>query len=475
MFVVQSLHGVDLLAECGEKCGVIGAAAREKNVAIDLYNGLIALQHRGQESAGISVFSGVSIYNKKAMGLVSHVFSEQELQGFYGTVGIGHVRYSTTGSSVIENAQPFYLRGQKKKLAVALNGNIVNYVELKQELEQKGIIFTTTTDTELIAQMLSLEMHESEEENVFGAAKAVMEKLDGAYCVLALSSEGELIAFRDPKGFKPLCLGKHGGDFVIASETCALNIMDARLLKEIEPGEAVLIKDGVLESRKLFSEQTAHCMFEYVYFSRPDSVVNGVEVFKVREELGRTLARMHGGKGIDVVVPVPDSGRSAAHGFAAESGLRFAEGLIKNRYIWRTFIMPDDSARKASIKLKLNPVRSLIEGKRVALVEDSLVRGNTMGKIVSLLKETGAREVHVMISCPKIIAPCHMGIDFPTYRELAAAKNSVEEIREKIGADSLNYMNIEGLVKAIGLPRESLCVACLTDEYPTKQRPRITE
>jgi amidophosphoribosyltransferase len=461
------------LSELREKCGIIGVAAREKHVAVDLYNGLVALQHRGQESAGISVFDGINVANKKGMGLVTQVFTEKELQGLYGTVGIGHVRYSTTGSSVIENAQPFFLKGQKKKLAVALNGNIVNYSELKKELEAKGIVFSSTTDTELIAQMLSLEMHKEQE--VFEAVKAVMEKLDGAYCVLALSSEGEIIAFRDPKGFKPLCLGKRGDDLIIASETCALDAIDAKLVKEIGAGEAVVIKDGALEEKKLFSEQTAHCMFEYVYFARPDSVVNRVEVFKVRENLGRELARMYGEKGIDVVVPVPDSGRSAAYGFAEENGFKFAEALIKNRYVWRTFIMPSDTDRKASVKLKLNPIRSIVEGKRVALVDDSIVRGNTMGKIVSLLKDAGARDVHVMVSCPKIIAPCYMGTDFPTYKELIATRHSTEEIAEKIGADSVNYMSLEGLVKAIGLPRERLCMACLTDVYPTKQRPRITE
>ncbi len=454
-----------------EECGVFGISAPDSQVALDIYSGLMALQHRGQESSGIATFDGHGIRQTAAMGLTSQVFNEKKLQYLFGKIGIGHVRYSTTGSSSIENVQPFIFRAPTLTLAVALNGNILNYEELKDKLESKGHIFISTTDTELIAHLLARELHGNANPDLFDAMKAVMEKLDGAYSILILTDKGQMCAVRDPKGFKPLCLGEKDGATIVSSETCGLDVLDAKFVREIEPGEMIVV-NGSLESRRLFYEPShAHCMFEFVYFSRPDSVWEGQVVGDVRERLGAQLAKQCKAK-LDVVVPIPDSGRSCALGFSKATGVPFSEGLVKNRYVWRTFIQPSDRMRKAALKLKLNPVRSVIAGKRVGLVDDSIVRGNTMTKVVKMLREAGASEVHLLVSCPPVIAPCYMGVDFPTYKELLAANHSIPEIEKILGVDSLTYMTINGLVEAIGLPKEDLCMACLTDEYPTKTNPK---
>ncbi len=454
-----------------EECGLFGIAAPDSQVAMDVYTGLMALQHRGQESAGISTFDGSRVRVTVGMGLASNVFDEKKLQYLFGKIGMGHVRYSTTGSSNIENAQPFLFKAPALAFALALNGNILNYYDLKEELEKKGHIFISTADTELIAHLLARELRGDGNGDLFDAVKKVMEKLDGAYSVLILTDKGQLVAFRDPKGFKPLCLGEKDGATIIASETVALDVLDAKFVREIEPGEMIVV-NGDIEARRLFFEPAhAHCMFEYVYFSRPDSVLEGKSVGEVRESLGKVLSRLCKAK-LDVVVPVPDSGRSCALGFSNAAGVPFAEGLVKNRYVWRTFIQPSDRMRKAALKLKLNPVRSVVEGKSVGLVDDSIVRGNTMAKVVKLLREAGAKEVHLLVSCPPVIAPCYMGVDFPTYKELLAANQPVPEIEKTLGVDSLTYMTIPGLVEAIGLPGSDLCMACLTDEYPTKTNPK---
>lgn len=458
-----------------DKCGVFGIISPDSQVSMPIYFGLVALQHRGQEAAGIASFDGTKIRITSGMGLASQVFDQKKLQFLYGKTGIGHVRYSTTGSSSVENAQPFLFKAPAGSIALAFNGNILNYFELKEELEKKGHLFVSSVDTELIAQLFAVELKSFSEEDLFEACRKVMEKLDGAYSILLLTEKGQVLAFRDPKGFKPLCIGEKGGATVFSSETCALDVLDAKLMREIEPGEAVFVdskEPASLKSKKLFNEKThAHCMFEFVYFSRADSIIEGRVVGQVRENLGKELLKLCQAK-MDVIVPVPDSGRSCALGFANASGVPFSEGLVKNRYVWRTFIQPSDNMRKAALKLKLNPVRSVIEGKRVGLVDDSIVRGNTMNKVVNILREDGAKEVHLLVSCPPVIAPCYMGVDFPTYKELIAANNSIKEIEKQLGVDSLTYMSVDGLVKAIGLDKTDLCMACLTDEYPTKTNPK---
>ncbi len=456
-----------------EKCGVFGASAAGRQVAVDVFNGMMALQHRGQESAGMAVVNGKGdVRVHVGMGLCSQVFSTKELQYLYGDAGIGHIRYATTGASDLTNAQPFVFRLPQFQVAVGFNGNIVNYDELKEELESYGNVFISTTDTEVIGQLLIREL-EAGRTDYFEALKNVMEKLDGAYSVLFLTGKGEVIAVRDPKGFKPLCIGQRDDALFVASETGALDTVDAKFVREVEPGEIVVLSGGKMKSRRVIVEDRhAHCMFEYIYFLRPDAIFEGRPAFRVRENLGRMLARLYKNVAGDVVIPVPDSGRSAALGFAKESGIPLEEGLIKNRYVWRTFIMPSDQQRKAGVKLKLNPVREIVAGKRVILVDDSVVRGNTMAKIVRMIKEAGAKEVHLMISCPPVIAPCYMGVDFPTYRELIANDKDNGEIARTIGADSVNYMTIAGLIESIGLPKKDLCMACLDEDYPTKLNPK---
>ncbi|MFQ5405929.1 MAG: amidophosphoribosyltransferase [Candidatus Micrarchaeia archaeon] len=454
-----------------DKCGVFGISSKDRQVSLSVYSGLMALQHRGQEASGIATFDGRTIRRRVGVGLTSRVFDEKALQYLYGKIGVGHVRYSTTGHSSLENAQPFLFNAPALHLAVALNGNILNYPQLKEELVSSGHVFVSSTDTELIAHLFALELNDGADNDFFEAGKKVMEKLDGAYSVVMLSDKGQLIAFRDPKGFKPLSLGKRGDDVVVASESVALEVVDAQFVREVQPGEMIVVNDEFVSKKLIEGSRHAHCMFEFIYFSRPDTVWEGQTVSDVREKLGRVLARLCKAE-LDMVVPIPDSGRSAALGFSKESGVPFAEGLVKNRYVWRTFIQPSDHLRKTALKLKLNPVKSVIAGKRVGFVDDSIVRGNTMKKVVKLLRDAGAKEVHLLVSCPPVIAPCYMGVDFPTYKELVAANNSVEEIRQMLGVDSLTYMTLEGLVEAIGLPKEDLCTACLTDVYPTRFDPK---
>ncbi|VVB65963.1 Glutamine--fructose-6-phosphate aminotransferase [isomerizing] [Candidatus Gugararchaeum adminiculabundum] len=455
-----------------DKCGVF-AIAGEKNVTLDVYAGLLALQHRGQESCGIATANGGKLRLFTGMGLVSEVFKQDDLALIEGSAAIGHVRYSTTGASSAENAQPFCIRKQGE-LAIGFNGNLTNYDELKKELEGRGRKFKSSTDTEAIGFMLIDEL--SEGKNIFKAVEDTMKRLDGAYSLVSLLEGGEVIACRDPQGFRPLCVGKKGKAYVVASESCALDAIDAEFVREVEPGECVLIIDGKLESRILkTAPRKAQCMFEYVYFARPDAVFSGKVVGVVRQKLGEILA-VKKKLDVDLVIPVPDSGRSAAYGYALASGKPFAEALIKNRYVYRTFIMPSQKQRVNSVRLKVNFIKSLVKGKRIALVDDSIVRGNTLRKIAALCREAGAREVHLVISCPKIIAPCFMGIDFPTGEELIAHNNkSIEAISKELGVDSLTYMDIEGLVEAIGIPKNELCMACLNGDYPVRISPGTKE
>lgn len=452
-----------------DKCGVFACQAPGRLVAVDMFNGMMAIQHRGQESAGIAAVNGSGdIRVHVGMGLASLVFTNKELQYLHGDSAIGHIRYATTGASDLTNAQPFVFKMPELQVAIGFNGNIVNYDELKTELENSGTVFISTTDTEVIGQLFIHEL-ESGQTDYFAAMKTVMQKLDGAYSIVLLTGRGEIIACRDPKGFKPLCMGRRDGAVFLASESAALDTVDAVFEREILPGEVVIIHKGEVKSKRLIVEERhGHCMFEYVYFMRPDAIFEGKHVYKVRENLGRSLARTYK-INADVVIPIPDSGRSAALGFSKESGIPFEEGLIKNRYVWRTFIMPSDKARKSGVKLKLNAVRDIVKGKRVVLVDDSIVRGTTMAKIVRMVREAGAKEVHLVISCPPIKAPCYMGVDFSTYKELIASDKTIKEIAEFLGADSVNYVTIEGLLESIGLPKTDLCMACLDEDYPTRK------
>ena len=452
-----------------EKCGVFAAQAPGRLVAVDMFNGLMAIQHRGQESAGIAAVNGSGdIRVHVGMGLASIVFSNKELQYLHGDSAIGHIRYATTGASDLTNAQPFVFKMPELQVAIGFNGNIVNYDELKADMENTGTVFISTTDTEVIGQLF-IQQLEKGQTDYFEAMKAVMQKLDGAYSIVILTGRGEIVACRDPKGFKPLCMGSRDGAIFLSSESGALDTVEATFDREILPGEVLVIHKGIVQSKQVIVEERhGHCMFEYVYFMRPDAVFEGKHVYKVRENLGRSLARTYKIKA-DVVIPIPDSGRSAALGFAKESNIPFEEGLIKNRYVWRTFIMPSDKARKSGVKLKLNAVRDIVKGKRVVLVDDSIVRGTTMAKIVKMVREAGATEVHLMVSCPPVKAPCYMGVDFSTYKELITSDKSIEEIAQVLGADSVNYVTIPGLMEAIGLPKSDLCMACLDEDYPTRK------
>jgi len=448
------MHGI------GEKCAVIGVKSH-KDVFEYLYYGLYTLQHRGQESAGIAIQTD-QIRVHKDMGLVSDVFKNVYLSG---NIGIGHVRYSTTGSSVIENAQPLVINYSKGSFAIAHNGNIVNQAELRKGLEDRGNIFITTSDTEIIAVLIAHEHIRTDD--FVEAIKAVMKQLVGSYSLTILYDK-KVIAVRDPWALRPLCLGHSEGTYVVASESCALDVLGIKFVRDLKPSEILVLGDTA-ESYSGPKEKVCHCMFEYVYFARPDSIVDGRCVYEVRKDLGKILAKEANVKA-DLVIAVPDSGISHAIGYAEGAKLRYGEGLIKNRYIGRTFILPDQNQRDVSVKVKLNPLSFKIKGKELVLVDDSLVRGTTLKRIVGILKEAGARKVHVRICCPPIRHPCLYGIDMQTSKEFIASEKTVAEIGKVIGADSLAYISFEGLVKAIGLPREDLCMACLTGEYPLKER-----
>jgi amidophosphoribosyltransferase len=446
-------------------CGVSGCYLLEGDEA-GVYNYLIlhANQHRGQESAGICVYDGLRLVGKKGMGLVTEVFERRDLRELSGPVGIGHVRYSTTGASEPINAQPFKVGYSGGELALAHNGDIVNSGELRRRLVSEGHAFVSKTDSEVIARLLALELTETDD--VFEAFERVMEELVGAYSLTIVTSSGDLIAVRDPWGFRPLCLGWDERGYFVSSETVGLDVLDVEEWRELDRGEVVWIREGELESRIIRRERPAVCMFEYVYFARPDSIIEGRCVYACRKRMGRRLAEEAPAE-CDVVVPVPDSGRTAALGYAERLGVPMEEGLIKNRYVGRTFIMPEQEERVRSIRIKLNPIRELVEGRSVAVVDDSIVRGNTSRQIVEMLRDAGAESIHVRIASPPIVSPCYYGIDMATREELIAADKDIPEIRNEIAADSLAYLSLEGLVDAIGLKRSQLCVGCLTGEYPT--------
>jgi len=445
-----------------EACGVFGVFAPGEDVARLTFFGLYALQHRGQESAGIAVSDGERILVRRRMGLVSAAFNEEDLRALRGHIAIGHTRYSTTGSSVPINAGPFVVGAGAETIAVSHNGNLVNGEVLRAELAAAGVALESTTDTEALAWTILRTPGESWPERI----RSAMARLVGAYS-LAILTRDALVAVRDPLGIRPLCLGRLDAGWVVASETCALATIGAEFVREIDPGEIVVIDERGVSSYpapELPPEQ-AMCVFELIYFARPDSAIMGQRLHVVRQRMGAELWREHPADA-DLVVPLPDSAVPAAIGYSLASGIPYAEALIKNRYIGRTFIQPDQRLREQGVKLKFNALPEVLDGKRVVLVDDTIVRGTTSRPIVELLKQNGAREVHMRVHSPPIRWPCYLGVDMATREELIAARLSVEEIGKAIGADSIGYLSLEGLFRAIGLPRNRFCAACLTGHYP---------
>lgn len=450
-----------------EECGIYGVYSPTEDVSEMTYLGLFALQHRGQESAGIALTDGAWIDVKKGMGLVTEVFRSELPHLDHAQIAIGHVRYATTGFSLAANAQPLRVNYAGGALALAHNGDLTNAAWIRRDLESKGTVFQTTIDSEVFVHLIARSQKATIEERILETAQ----KVRGAFC-LTIMTENKLIGVRDPQGFRPLCIGRtEEGGWVLSSETCALDVNGASFVRDVLPGEMVVVENGTLRSYRFTNGQdVASCIFEYIYFARPDSIIDGQSVHAARFEMGRVLARESGLRG-DVVISVPDSGTTAATGFAYETGIPFAEGLIKNRYIGRTFIQPTQKQRDTAVKLKLSPVRSVVEGKSVIMVDDSIVRGTTSGKIVRLLRNAGAREIHVCISSPPITDPCYYGIDTSVRKELISATKSLEEIRDFIGADSLHFISIEGLRTCVpALNPDHMCYACFNNQYPVPEQ-----
>jgi len=443
-----------------ESCGVFGVYAPKEDVARLTFFGLFALQHRGQESAGIATADGKKINVYARMGLVSQVFDEDSLSHLTGYIAIGHNRYSTTGSSRIANAQPIVVSAGDDTIAVAHNGNIINAKHLREELTAQGYTFNSTTDTEVIADLIL----SSPEKTWVEKIKYAMHRIQGAYSLTILTKD-TLYGVRDPFGVRPLCLGLLDGGWVIASESCALDHIGANFIREIDPGEIVAVNENGVHSYRDEVGRRALCIFEYIYFARPDSLINGRLLYLAREEMGATLAREHPIEA-DLVIGVPDSATSAGIGYARESDIPLGEGLIKNRYVGRTFIEPDQRIRDLGVKLKFNPLPEVLRDRRLVVVDDSIVRGTTTPSVVRILRRAGAKEVHMRICAPPIRYPCFFGVDMATRRELIAAQKTIPEIRDFIHADSLGYMSIDGLIRSVALPRENFCLACFTGDYP---------
>jgi len=443
-----------------EACGVFGVFGQDDAAKLT-YFGLYALQHRGQESAGIVTSTGETIHEHKGMGLVPEVFNEGILSGLEGHIAVGHVRYSTTGSSIAKNAQPFVVSFGGMTLAIGHNGNLTNARKVRDDLEKKGSIFQTTMDSEIIVHLLARNLRHGLEEALVEAVS----RIEGAYsCVLM--TEDKLIAFRDPNGFRPLCLGRLNGGYIVASETCALDLIDARYLRDVEPGEILIIDEEGLRSIKPFPPRKhTFCIFEFIYFARPDSNIFGQNVYAVRKSLGRKLAHEFPLEA-DFAMPFPDSGNYASIGFCHGSGIPLEMGVIRNHYVGRTFIQPAQSMRDFGVKVKLNPVRELLRQKRVVIVEDSIIRGTTSKMRIKTLREAGASEIHMVVSCPPHRYPCYYGIDFSTRGELIACQHTVEEVRNFIGLDSLCYLSLSGMLEATGIEQDGFCLACFDGKYP---------
>jgi amidophosphoribosyltransferase len=445
-----------------DECGVFGIFGHPEGANMT-YLGLYALQHRGQESAGIAAADGERVRVSRAMGYVADTFDSDALAELSGRIAIGHVRYSTAGESRLSNAQPILIDCAHGQIAICHNGNLVNASELREDLVRQGSIFQSNSDTEVVLHLYARSGAVSVEDAVVESVSQVQ----GAFCLLMLTRD-RLIAVRDPHGFRPLALGRLDDAWVVCSETCAMDLIGATYVREVEPGEVLVIgNDGLRSIKPFLPAPLAHCVFEHVYFARPDSYVFGKSVNEVRTNLGRMLAREHR-VDADVVVPVPDSGVCAAMGFADEAGIPLRMGLIRNHYVGRTFIQPQSSIRHFGVKVKLNPVRSILEGKRVVLVDDSIVRGTTSRKIVGLVRAAGAKEVHVRVSCPPTISPCFYGIDTPSRSELIAATHTIDEIKDFLEADSVAYLSLEGLLTSVGESRGSYCTSCYTGQYPVE-------
>ena len=443
-------------------CGVVGIH-NHKAAAQLAYYGLYALQHRGQESAGIVTTDGDQFYEHKGMGLVPQIFNAEALEGLHGRISIGHNRYSTTGSSLLTNAQPLTVDCAKGKIAIAHNGNLTNAAALRWELETKGSIFQTTVDSEIILHLMAQPGDGAGYSSLIHAVR----KIEGAYS-LVIMTQNELIGVRDPHGFRPLAIGKIGDSYVLSSETCAFDLIEADFVRDVEPGEIVIIdRDGNLKSVQAFPEhkREAFCIFEYVYFARPDSTIANQNVYKVRVEMGRQLAKENR-IDADIIVPVPDSGNCAALGYSLESGIPFEMAFVRNHYVGRSFLQPSQLIRDFNVRVKLNLIKDMVRGKRVVIVDDSIVRGTTCKARVNNLKEAGAKEVHVLVSCPPHRNPCFYGIDFPDPSKLMAATHSTDEIRDYLSADSLGYLSKEGMVRATGRPASQFCMACYDGDYP---------
>ncbi len=449
-----------------EECGVFGIFGPEQDTmaAESCYYGLFALQHRGQESCGIAVNNEGNVTVYKDMGLVPEVFSEEVISKMPGRAAIGHVRYSTTGPSIRENAQPLLTRYSKGTMALAHNGNLSNTDTLRNSLEEQGAMFQTSIDSEIIAYLIA--RYRASCSSVEEAVGMTMDQLEGAYCLMVLS-RGKLIAARDPLGFRPLCLGRIGDSWVFASESCALDTIGADFVRDVEPGEIVVVdKNGLRSITDRCRNRRHNCIFEYIYFARSDSNLDGVSVYQARLEAGRQLAEQYP-VAADIVLGVPDSGLDAAMGYSERSGIPLAKGFMKNNYVGRTFIKPSQGQRESAVRIKLNPVRSSVEGKRVVMVDDSIVRGTTSARIVKLLKKAGATEVHVRISAPPFLWPCYFGTDIPSIDELTARKHTVDEICQQIGADSLGFLKLESLCALTG--SNHFCDACFSGKYPALQ------
>jgi amidophosphoribosyltransferase len=444
-----------------EECGVFAVYGNEE-AARTTFFGLFALQHRGQESAGINTADGCQVWGHKGMGLASEVFHEDILSKLPGHLAIGHVRYSTTGSSVLSNAQPFLVHHGDEYYALGHNGNLINAQELRSELEDRGSIFQSTMDSEVVIHLMAKHLKNGIDEAITKA----LAQVQGSYSIVMLTKD-KVIAARDPRGFRPLCLGELNGGWVIASETCAFDLIGARYLRDVKPGEILIIDQKGVRSLTPYPQvRSAHCIFELIYFARPDSQVFGQNVYMCRKRLGHSLAKEYR-PDVDIVMPFPDSGTYAALGYAEESGIPFEMGMIRNHYVGRTFIQPSQPMRDFSVRVKLNPVRPLLSGKRVLIVEDSIIRGTTSRNRVRNLRESGVREIHMVVSCPPTCHPCPYGIDFSSKGELIAAQREyVDAVRRFIGLDGLHYLSLKGMVEATGMDCDSFCLACYTGDYP---------
>ena len=457
--------------EMEDKCGIVGYHCRDEsaNVASLVYYCLYALQHRGQESAGIATFNqknGLNYYC--GMGLITDVFKDYEIQNLHGNMAVGHVRYSTTGQSKLENSQPFVTDFDEGFIAMAHNGDIVNSAELRNEFISRGFDFKSDSDSEVICYMLK-EEYLKNDKDILKSIEAVTRKLVGSYALTILVN-GELYGVRDPMGIKPLAVAKRGDDFILASETVAFDVINAEFIRDIVPGEVVYFENNEINSYMMDTAgecSLSHCMFEYVYFARPDSTIDGINVYETRMNIGKQLYELYP-IDADVIIPVPDSSIPAAIGYSRASGIPYGEGLIKNRYVGRTFIMPTQEERELAVRLKLNPINNAIKGKKIVLIDDSIVRGTTSKQLIDLVKEAEPAEIHFLVGCPPVVAPCYYGVAMATKKELVAANYSVEEIRKQLDIDTLGYITLPALVKAIGMKEEDLCLGCLNEQYPTE-------